>query len=253
MPLCTILAKWPAPTVPACTKPSSRGPSGRSASNTGMTLATTSVVAADHEPVAVLETPDTARDTGVEEVDTRRGEHVGVLLVVLVVRVAAVDEDVARGQQAGELVDDAVGDRARTGTITQTTRSPAGSASTSASSEGTSVTSGFRSYPVTSMPAARMRGAHVRAHLAQTHQTDVHDCASLGSAIARPTVPHVARRVRRSAGEADGHQQVAVLRVVLAVERLLAGELHRLVRVRERQPDERRCSARRARPAGTAG
>ena len=43
------------------------------------------------------------------------------------------------------------------GTITQTIRSPAGSASTSASSDGTSVTSGLRSYPVTSIPAARMR------------------------------------------------------------------------------------------------
>jgi hypothetical protein len=36
MPLCTIFEKWPAPTGPAWAKPSSRGPSGRSASKTGM-------------------------------------------------------------------------------------------------------------------------------------------------------------------------------------------------------------------------
>ncbi len=40
MPLWTILAKWPAPTLPACTAPKS--PSGFSASRTGCTLATSS-------------------------------------------------------------------------------------------------------------------------------------------------------------------------------------------------------------------
>ena len=35
MPLCTIFAKCPAPTGPAWAKPSSRGPSGRSASKIG--------------------------------------------------------------------------------------------------------------------------------------------------------------------------------------------------------------------------
>src|SRR3954452_12952896 len=43
-----------------------------------------------------------------------------------------------------------------------------------------------------------------------------------------------------SAGETDGHQEVAVLLVVLSVDRLLTGELHRLVWVREGQPHERR-------------
>ena len=38
MPLWTILAKWPAPTAPACTEPKS--PSGLSASKTGWTFAT---------------------------------------------------------------------------------------------------------------------------------------------------------------------------------------------------------------------
>ncbi len=36
MPLWTIFAKWPAPTGPACANPSSRTPSGRSASKIGM-------------------------------------------------------------------------------------------------------------------------------------------------------------------------------------------------------------------------
>ncbi len=40
MPLWTILAKWPAPTLPAWTAPNS--PSGLSASKTGWTLATCS-------------------------------------------------------------------------------------------------------------------------------------------------------------------------------------------------------------------
>ena len=45
--------------------------------------------------------------------------------------------------------------------------------------------------------------------------------------------------VSRQLAKRIGHQQVAVLGLVLALERLLAGELHRLVRVRERQPHER--------------
>ena len=40
MPLWTILEKWPAPTLPACTNPNS--PSGLSASKAGWTLATSS-------------------------------------------------------------------------------------------------------------------------------------------------------------------------------------------------------------------
>ena len=39
MPLWTILAKWPAPTLPACTKPPS---DGLSVSNAGCTFATDS-------------------------------------------------------------------------------------------------------------------------------------------------------------------------------------------------------------------
>ncbi len=42
MPLCTIFEKCPAPTGPACAKPSSRGPSGRSASKIGMASSTCS-------------------------------------------------------------------------------------------------------------------------------------------------------------------------------------------------------------------
>lgn len=41
MPLWTIFAKWPAPTLPACTEPKS--PSGLRASNTGWTAATWSL------------------------------------------------------------------------------------------------------------------------------------------------------------------------------------------------------------------
>jgi hypothetical protein len=48
------------------------------------------------------------------------------------------------------------------------------------------------------------------------------------------------RRAPAAGREADGDQEVAVLLEVLALQRLLAGELDRLVRVRERQAHERR-------------
>ena len=68
--------------------------------------------AADHEAVAVLETPDAARDTGVHEVDALRRELLGVLEVLGEARVAAVDDEVALLEERLEVGDDGVGDRA---------------------------------------------------------------------------------------------------------------------------------------------
>ena len=61
MPLWTILAKWPAPTGPAWTNPSSRGPGGRSVSKIGIARSHVGVAAADHQAVALLQTPDATR------------------------------------------------------------------------------------------------------------------------------------------------------------------------------------------------
>ena len=52
MPLCTILAKCPAPTGPACTKPSSPGPRLQRVEDRHRAL-DVSAGAADHQAVAV--------------------------------------------------------------------------------------------------------------------------------------------------------------------------------------------------------
>src|SRR5690606_26182279 len=122
------------------------------------------------------------------------------------------------------------------GTITHTIRGPSsGRAATSSARLATCVTSGRVSYPTTSIPAARMRAR------------------MLLPILPRPTSPmRVTMRVLRwgracgygagdlggSAREADRDEEVAVVGRVLAVERVLSGELDRLVRVREAQADE---------------
>ncbi len=57
---------------------------------------------AHHQAVAVLEAPYTAGGAGVDELDAVLGETGGIGGGVLVVRVAAVDDDVARLEQTGE-------------------------------------------------------------------------------------------------------------------------------------------------------
>src|SRR6266545_779702 len=85
IPLCTIFTKWPAPL----------GPPHRL------------VVAADHQAVAVLQSPDPAGDAGVDEGDALLVRLDVAALRVAEVRVAAVDDRVARVpelQQAPECV-----------------------------------------------------------------------------------------------------------------------------------------------------
>ena len=70
-------------------------------------MATSSALAADHQAVAVLEAPHAAAGAGVDEADALLGQlGAACALESREVRVAAVDDHVALGQQAGELVDD---------------------------------------------------------------------------------------------------------------------------------------------------
>ena len=71
------------------------------------------VGAADHQAVADLVAPDAAGGAGVDEDDAALGQRGRAPLAVGEARVAAVDEDVALAQQAGELVDRLLGDVAR--------------------------------------------------------------------------------------------------------------------------------------------
>src|ERR671925_392271 len=88
MPLWTIFVKWPAPTGPTCTKP----PSGARASKIGRTTATCS-------------SSPPAAGPGVDEPDAPAHQSRAVTLRVAPVAVAAVDDDVARLHEVGQLVD----------------------------------------------------------------------------------------------------------------------------------------------------
>jgi hypothetical protein len=61
--------------------------------------------ASDHQAVAVLQPPDSTAHTDVEVADAVLGELGGTLLVLDVVRVAALDHDVALAEDLGELVE----------------------------------------------------------------------------------------------------------------------------------------------------
>ena len=71
------------------------------------------VGAADHLAVAPLESPDPARDAHVDVADALLGEALRTAKIVLVVGVAAIDEDVAFAEMRHELVDHAVDERHR--------------------------------------------------------------------------------------------------------------------------------------------
>src|SRR5438093_2248438 len=62
-------------------------------------------LSADHQAVAVRETPDPARDTRVDVADPVLGGHRGTTLRVPEVRVATVDDDVGLLEEADELLD----------------------------------------------------------------------------------------------------------------------------------------------------
>src|SRR5207245_7591921 len=65
--------------------------------------------AADHHAVAVLESPDAARDADVEEAETHRAVFFGPPHRIAEVAVAAVDEHVTGRSEAGELIHGVIG------------------------------------------------------------------------------------------------------------------------------------------------
>ena len=106
---------------PACTKPSSRGPSGRSASKTGIARSTSVLVAADHQAVAVVETPDAAGHAAVEVADALARRAASALRdVVGEARVAALDDEVALARAGSPSSSTTAAVGAPDGTMTQT-------------------------------------------------------------------------------------------------------------------------------------
>ena len=75
-------------------------PPGASDANNGASRVDGGGVAADHEAIAVLETPDAAADADVEVVQPAFAERRGAAHVVDEMRVAAVDQRVAGSERA---------------------------------------------------------------------------------------------------------------------------------------------------------
>ncbi len=70
-------------------------------------------LAADHQAVAKLESPDAAAGAGIHQMQLHAGEYGSAADVIVEVGVAAVDDRVARLEQFGQLVNRAVGGIAR--------------------------------------------------------------------------------------------------------------------------------------------
>ncbi len=120
MPLCTIFTKCPAPTGPQCRYPASaverpsapsrpgvRGAAstpGASAAKIGSRWRDDLGLAADHHAEAALEPEHPAARADVDVVHALGRERLRPLDVVAVVGVAAVDHDVARVHETGELL-----------------------------------------------------------------------------------------------------------------------------------------------------
>ena len=141
-------------------------------------------------------------------------QHHVVHLVVGELRVAAVDDDVARAEQLAELLDRGPGRLARRA---PSPRPPAGrrSASTRASRLSTSRLPGLWSKPDDLVAGAAEPLGHVAAHLAQPDQPHLHDVSSLSASrdsvliVGVPPRPAPATPAG-SAGQAHRHDQVAV-------------------------------------------
>src|SRR3972149_4453208 len=104
MPLWTILTKWPAPEGPQWRYPRSAVPGAASRPGVRRVGALPhGLVAADHEAVAALESPDTAARAHVHVVEACVAEHLHTADVVLVEGIAAVDDGVARLHPRGQI------------------------------------------------------------------------------------------------------------------------------------------------------
>ena len=122
MPLCTILTKCPAPFGPQCRYPPRPCPArpgrasggarraGRERREERIETAHDVRFAADHQAVAALETPHAAARAAVDVVKTMGRQSLRPVHVVPIVRVAAVDDHVARRQDRDELCERVVHD-----------------------------------------------------------------------------------------------------------------------------------------------
>jgi hypothetical protein len=111
MPLWTIFTKWPAPfgaavqvsmlggaadllPAQACAAPNFDSRSQRG--EDGLTALHDRIVAADHQAIAAVRSPHSTAGAGVHIVDALRLQFCGTAYVVMVVRVASVDDHVVR-------------------------------------------------------------------------------------------------------------------------------------------------------------
>ena len=179
---------------------------GARVSKIGLHVATYGLLAADHHAVPFLPAPDSAAGADVEEADLAAGQALRATNRVFVVAVAAIDDQIARLQQLGQIGDDPFGGVAA-GTITRRPAAPV-SLATISSSVGTIVTplmsirSGFGSLanPTTSCPpltdpSGRTDGqaeGHVSAHFSESDKAELHSDLSL--LVQRATARRVGRR-----------------------------------------------------------
>ena len=148
-------------------------------------------IAAHHQGVAVDQAPDAAAGAGVQQVDAQRRQVFAPAHSVLVVGVAAVDDGVAGGQQAGQFVHNGVGDGAggqhqphgagRRQPVNQRRRRGGGGAAGGGRGGHRIGVPVIDHYP---MAAVEQPPGHIAAHAAQANHPDFQGCPS---PLARPT------------------------------------------------------------------
>src|SRR5262249_17890136 len=141
--------------------------------------------AADHQAVALGESPDAAAGAGVDVVQLLPGEHLRAPLIVVKVRVAAIDDHVARRQQIRER------DDGRFGWIAGGPHHPDVAWRLQGADErlerrdaagpgGFGLADGLSAAIVRDdvVPAALEAGHHVETHLAETDEAELHERVS---------------------------------------------------------------------------
>lgn len=129
-------------------------------------------LAAVHQRIAVLQAPDAAGDTAVDEADALGLQLRRVLLVIRPARVAAVHHDITGGEQLAELVDGRLGGRAgRDHHPHDPWRSQLVHKLTEAVDIGEIRVAVVADDRVAGLADAQ---AHVAAHLAETDETELH-------------------------------------------------------------------------------
>ena len=180
MPLWIILTKWPAPPGPQCSQPAS-GAGARIFAN-GSTMLRRLGVAAEHQRIAVVQSPDAARHAAVDEAHARRRQRRAAPLRVLVVGVAAVDDHVAAREFRPDLLERELGDASGRQHQPDDARRRQACASATIDARGFEhAFAGERrraaasaSKPTTLDAAARQPPRHVAAHAAQSDDADLH-------------------------------------------------------------------------------